>query len=368
MNYSKIGSIEAICLIVVIILNHLVLNLPKTLLDSCGPSTPLNIIYISILVFVFLYFVIKLFRNFTNNDILDISEFLGGKVLKTIIGLLFVIYFIIISATLLRNFSEILKLVYFPKISISMLIIIFLAIAVIANKFGLNTVIKSNIIIVPLVLINLLIAFFCVSARFVPQKIFPILGYGFNETFLSGISNIFAFTGLSYIYFLVPLLKDVKSYKRTSMIGIGISAVYLFLSITALLFSFADVISINEISPIHLLIRGANWGNFIQRPDAIFFLGWILALMSYLSITILFITRIFQKIGNLQDSSPLAYATASLIFIAAILPKNMVDIRFLENYVFKYFKIILVYVISFLILVLANIKLKARRLPNKESD
>lgn len=318
-------------------------------------------------MFIFLYIVLKLFKNFSNSDIVDVAEFLGGKILKTIIGLLFVAYFVTISATQLRNFCEILQIAYFPQIPISLLILLFLVIAVIANKFGATAITRINLIIVPLVMINLLVAFFCVSTRFVPEKIFPIFGYGINETLFSGISNIFAFTGLSYIYFLQPLLKDTRSFKKISFIGMGISALYLFLSIIALLFSFADVLSTNEISPIYLLVRGTDWGRFIQRPDAIFFLGWILCMMSYISISIMFITLIFKKLGNLSTNSILAYPASSLIFIVAILPKGMVEIRFIENYVFKYFSFALVFVVSFIVLILSNIKHKKVKSPNKES-
>lgn len=369
MNCSKIGSIEAIALIVVIILNHIVLNLPKNFLDSCGSSASLNVIYVSILLFIFLYFVVKLFKNFIGNDILNVSEFLGGKVLQIIIGILFIAYFTIICSTQIRNFCEILKVVYFPKIPICFLVICFLIIGIIANKFGLNTIIKTNLIVVPLVLINLLIAFFCVSPRFVPEKIFPILGYGANETFFSGITNIFAFTGLSYIYFLQPLLKQKDNFKTISFVGIGISTIYVLLSVTSLLLSFSDALFINELSPIYLLIRGTDFGRFIQRPDAIFFLGWILSLMSYVSITILFISLISKKIGNLDSRFPITYAVATLLFIVAIIPKGMVEIRFIENIVYKYFTIILVFIISFLILILANIKYRKNHKHNqKERD
>lgn len=317
-------------------------------------------------MFLFLYIIIKLFKKFPNSDILDVSEFVGGKALKTIIGFLFISYFIILSSTQLRNFCTILKITYFTQIPISALIVIFLAIAVIANKYGGSATTKINLVIVPLVMINLLVAFFCISSKFVPEKIFPILGYGLNKTFFSGASNIFAFTGLSYIYFLQPLLKDAKSYKKISFLGMGLSALYLFLSISSLLFSFIDITSINEISPIYFLVRCADWGRFLQRPDAIFFLGWILCMMSYISICIMFCTIILRKIGNLDSKYILAYPIASLMFIVAILPKGMLEIRFIENYVFKYFTLILLFGISFIILIVANIKHKKIKLPNKE--
>lgn len=369
MNYSKIGSIEAIALIIVVILNNIVLNLPEVFLSSCGPSSPLNVIFISILVFIFLFIIIKLFKNFSNSDIIDVSEFLGGKYLKIVVGFLFIIYFIVIAGTQLRAFGEILKIVYFPKVAICFLTFTFLFVAVIANKFGTNTIVKTNLIVVPLVMFNLLVAFFCITTRFVPERIFPILGYGFNETFFSGISNIFAFNGVAYIYFLLPILKKKENFKAISFIGIGISSLYVFLSITCLLFSFADVLSINELSPIYLLIRGTDFGRFIQRPDAIFFLGWILSLMSYISISIMFITKIMQKIGNLNAKFPLSYAAATLIFIVALIPKGEVEIRFMQNEVYKYSTIGLVFLLSFLILIFANIKYKKRhKVSNMESD
>lgn len=319
-------------------------------------------------MFIFLYIILKLFKNFSNSDIVDVAEYLGGKFLKIIIGTLFIAYFIVISATQLRNFCEILQLAYFPEVPISLLVILFLAIAVIANKFGNMSITRINLIVVPLVMINLLIAFFCISSRFVPERIFPILGYGINETFFSGLTNLFAFTGLSYIYFLQPLLKNSEKFKKISFIGMGISAIYLFLSITTLLFSFADVLSINEISPIYLLVRGADWGRFIQRPDSVFFLGWILCMMSYISITIMLVIVILKKLGNLNSKFPLAYPTSALIFIVAILPKGIAEIRFIENYVFKYFTLILLFVISFLVLALANIKHNKLKSPNNEEE
>ncbi len=185
MNLSKIGSIEAIALIVVVMLNHIILNMPQTLIDLCGNSIPINIIFVSILAFIFLYFVIKLFKAFPNSDILDISEFLGGNIFKTIVGILFIMYFSIICGTQIRNFCEILKIVYFPKFPIYTLILIFLAIALIANKFGSHTIIKSNLIIVAIAMLNLLIAFFCASPIFTLEKIYPIFGFGAKETFFS---------------------------------------------------------------------------------------------------------------------------------------------------------------------------------------
>ncbi len=367
MSSSKLGTIEGISFIVIIVLNQIVLNLPQNVLEQCGPSTPLNLIYITILVSLFLAIILKLWKPFGNSDILDISEFLGGTVLKIVLGVLFICYFITISSTLLRNFSEIIKLVYFEKATICLMLLFFLLAAAIANRFGFRAIIKCNLIIVPIVLLNLLIAFFCVSSRFEFNRIFPIFGYGLNQTFFSGMSNLFAFTGISYLYFLKPLLKEPNDFAKVSHLSIGISAFYLFLSVTTLIFSFADVLTINEISPIYLLIRGTDFGRFLQKPDALFILGWILSLMSYLSITIWLITNIFKKITKIHDSKPMVYGICSLIFVFALIPKNIAEIRWIQVFVFRYFTIILVFIISFFILLFANLKYKKKH-SKKDSE
>ena len=90
--------------------------------------------------------------------------------------------------------------------------------------------------------------------------------------------------------------------------------------------------------------------------------------MSYISISIMLITIILKKLGNLNSKFALCYPASSLIFIVAILPSGIAEIRFVENYVFKYFSLILLFVISFLVLLFANIKHNRLKSPNKESE
>ena len=60
MNHTKIGTLEAIMLIVCVIIIHTVLSLPKTLLDLTKSATILNIIYVTIIVLIFIYIESKL--------------------------------------------------------------------------------------------------------------------------------------------------------------------------------------------------------------------------------------------------------------------------------------------------------------------
>ena len=80
-NY-KLQKIEAISIIVIIMLNKLILNVPYIVISTVGTGIIVNLIYIGIVDLLFSILLVKLFEKFQNADIIDISEYLGGKFLK----------------------------------------------------------------------------------------------------------------------------------------------------------------------------------------------------------------------------------------------------------------------------------------------
>lgn len=81
----KIGRLEAIALILTVMINHIILNLPKLIIHSTSSGAILNTIFVSLIALCIAFFISKLFQNFPQADIFDIAKFLGGKWLKNII-------------------------------------------------------------------------------------------------------------------------------------------------------------------------------------------------------------------------------------------------------------------------------------------
>ena len=64
MENKKIGNFQAIALILIIIVNHLLLETPKNLIAQTGTGTILNMIYVFFLSIIFVFILVKLFNNF----------------------------------------------------------------------------------------------------------------------------------------------------------------------------------------------------------------------------------------------------------------------------------------------------------------
>lgn len=361
MTISKFNKMESIALILMITINHIILYLPKIIISDLQSSSAINIIYISLIALLIVFIITKLLKKFPYLDILDISKFLGGKFLKILLGIILLLYFIFINSMILRNFSENLKIIYFQKTPIALIVISFIIAIIATNSLGIRATVRANLLITPIVLFSLLFIYLANSEYFYVDRLFPLLGTGFTPTFLSGISNLFAFGGIIFIYLLPPYLEDSKEIKKISTISIIFSAIYLFFSVVSLLLMFPFFSSTEQVMPLYLLTRYIEFGRFFQRLDAIFLLIWILSVTSYLSIVTAFILEIFKKITNIQHTKPVIWLFCLILFDISLIPKNLIQIRFLSNSVYKYLVLSIVFLICPLILILANLKLKRQK-------
>lgn len=180
----KIGKIEAIFLILIVMINKILLNIPKEIIKQSKTGTPINLIYTSILVILLTLLICKLLKKFPNEDIIDISEYIGKKPLQILIGTAFIILFTIIIITVIYEFSNLLELIYFSKTPTYLIFIIFLGCMGVANKIGFKAIIKANSVIIPIILLSLIIIFFGTFKDLNFTRLNPILGENIQTTFI----------------------------------------------------------------------------------------------------------------------------------------------------------------------------------------
>ena len=361
MTKSKIGTVEAIMLILSIVVTHTILSLPREVVVATKSAAIINLIFVSIIAIIISYFIVKMLKNFAGQDIIDISEFLGGKVFKTIIGTIFILYFLVTSSILLRNFCESLKIIYYPVTNIIFIILLFVIALCLANRLAFNASLKANLLIIPFVLASMLFLFFANMNKFIPERIFPIFGDGLMNTFVLGLGNLYAFSGIAFLYFLPPFLKQPEKMKKIALISIGVSAIYLILCVATLLFMFSFFITTNEITPLYNATRYIEFGSFFQRLESVFLLIWILAFACYLSIISKFAMSIFQKITNIETKKPLIDIFGLLILGIALIPKDYSISSKFETQIYPYLVLGIVFFLGLSILILANIQKKKQQ-------
>ncbi len=356
MTDTKITSKEAIMIVVTIFVSHTIVTLPQNLLSNTKSATLINLLYVGIIAIFIAYLIFRLLKNFASLDIIDISHYLGGSVLKNIVGIIFIAYFILTSSNLLREFCEGLRVAFFPMTNILFVLVPFIIVLFITNSLSFGSNVKTISLIFPIVLISVVFLFFGNFDNFSFGRMFPILGKGFSDTFITGISNIFAFSGISCLYFIPPYLKEPHKMKRICLSSVLIGLLYFLFCTATILLLFSFFVDVDEVLPLYSAASYIEFGVFFQRVETFFMLIWILEIGCYLIVTNRFSISIFQKMTNLKIQKPLAMIFPLLILGFSLLPKNYSVIRFLETNIYAYFIIGIVFVLGIAILLLANLK------------
>ena len=152
------------------------------------------------------------------------------------------------------------------------------------------------------------------------------------------------------------MMKNPLEIKKLTITSIIISSLLILLTVATILFTFNGLVEIDELLPLYSAVRYIDYGSFFQKMNSIFLLIWNMSFVSYLGITLKFSSNILKKLFLSKSDSIFIIILAILLFLASGWQENYaISIIFTQN-MLKWFFFILIFGISFLILVLAYLK------------
>lgn len=272
-NNYLLQKYEAISLILIVMINKLILNVPYYIVSIVGSGSILNLIFIGLIDFAIVLLIIKLFENFSNFDIIDISKYLGGNFLKNIISFIFCIFFIFVSFITLSDFANMIQVIYLDKFKKVYIVIFFIIGTLIANLVGFKSIVRTVCFIIPFTIISILIAFAGSYEGFKIDHFTPILGHNLYTTFVKGSVNIFSIYIITYYYFLKPLLKEEKDFKKITIFSYIISWILLFLTVVSILAFLGSRNPTEGINFLYLLSRDIELRKLFAKNRRYFYIN-----------------------------------------------------------------------------------------------
>lgn len=352
---EKINNKEAISLTVSCSLGITVLVSSQIIASHCLSSSLINTGYISFLAMALTFIVCKLYKKFIGISFLDITEFLGGKILKFIVGIAFLLYFIFTASIVLCKAVNCLQIVYYPMTHPNYTVLLFVITSIIACNLKNNGFLRATFIILPVVIVAIFFIFVGNLKNFNYENIFPIMGNGCNITFLEGTINLFTFGGIAYIFFLPQNLKRPDKFLSISLISTAISSILLTFITATIILMFNKNVTSGQLFPLYIAVRYIEFGTFFQRLDSAFLLIMNIAICSFLGIYANLCVGIIKEIANVSDSKPLSYSFGLLLYAYTILIDSNFELEFMQNEFFKIFFFVIIS-LGFIVLILANSK------------
>lgn len=352
---EKINNKEAISLIVSSSLGITVLVASQIIASTCLSSSLINTGIISIIALILTVIICDLYKRFIGISFLDITEYFGGKFLKFIVGLIFLAYFLFSSAIVLCKAVNTLQIVYYPMTNISYIVLFFVFTTAFACNLKNNGFLRATFIIVPIVIIAIFFIFAGNLKNFNYENIFPILGNGWNATFGIGLTNLYTFGGIAYLFFVPQHLKRPDKFMSISVISTITSSILLTLTIATIILMFNRNVTSGQLFPLYIAVRYIEFGTFFQRLDAAFLLIMNIAICSFLGIYGNLCLGIIKEITGITDSKPLSYPLILLLYAITVFIDSFFELEFIQDTIFKiiYFSVVS---LGIIILIFANIK------------
>lgn len=355
---NKLENFEALMCLMMMSIANIVLISSRILIKTSDSASLLNALFVSIIAIIITIILCLLSKQFIGKDLINVSEFLGAKPLKIIVGFGYVSYFILTIGVFFKKMSDAMQVIYYPLTNIVFIITIFCIACGIIASLENNSLFKSMVLLVPFLYAAVILIFLGNSKNFNFQNIFPLLGNGVQSTFLTGISNIFSFTGLIYLLLLPSKLKYPEKISKIGLTFTILSGIYLLFCIASILFLFGDILHNSDLPPLYISVRYIEFGTFFQRLDAAFIFICVLGFICALNINLFFTLDILKEITNISNTKPLIFPCLLTSLGIALTIKQSSTLEFLEDNLSKILFIIFAIALPLLIMISAVIKKK----------
>lgn len=307
----------------------LLLSYPIKLIKNSGNAAWIQVIFVTLIALAIFRFTTKIYEQKVN--VIELVKIHTNKTLKIITGLLVFTVLLLNMITVVRIFPESVKIVLLQDTDTDIILAIFILTVFIGAKFGIESIAKINYIFLPICGILMLAFVLFLIPYYKLDNIFPILGKGIKNVFVSGISGLSIFSDIIILNILLAYSKNIAEVKKVGNRAIIISgAVGVLITFTYALI-YPHPVSEEFILPVYQMTRIMHLGSFFNRFEAIFQFLWSILMFLYGAVYLYIMCFVWQITFSLKYIKPLMFPVALLVSSIAIIPESIMEADTLEG-------------------------------------
>lgn len=272
---------------------------------------------------IFLFLVhYKLYQFYPTMLPMGYMQKILGKKVGSIVGFLYLLYFLHSAARQLRVFGDLLETFAYPGTPLIALTLLLILAIVYTVRKGIEVLSRTGeiLFICKMSLLFILFILLVINGSMhirslkpiLAQGVLPILKTGFTDTIFSSFSG--SMVVFSMIY---PYVNHSKKVKMTGILAISLSGIIVS-SMTAINISTLGVGLLSRTQfPLLRSIQTIDISNFIERLDV--FYMFILIIASFMAVAILFYAGVSgtASLFNIKEPSQLCFPLGVVVVLLA---------------------------------------------------
>lgn len=335
ISEGNFGVAEGISLVSLFVLAEAFLSYQSIAVEGAAQATWLAMLIASMVGLGAFFLIILLMEKFPGQTIIETGEELVGPVVNTLFSLLYLVFFIALTALVHRQFSErVVSLFIGGEMPISMAVLPFLIGMLGAAYLGLETIARGARIFFWIIIPGYLLLQLLTFPYWEWYYLLPILGTGPERVALTGLTGSGFFADLFIFALIYPALPQDK-LRIIGLSSWGISALILITSTVTLQLAFPYPMALELALPTFEMARLVYFGRFFQRVETLFAAVWLLVSLVKMALGLYVCSTITARMFKLPYHRPLLPALAVIIMAMAFAPDNVPQTVQLDNHVLR---------------------------------
>ncbi|WP_031515723.1 GerAB/ArcD/ProY family transporter [Desulfofalx alkaliphila] len=265
----------ALLLPVTLVLGTAVLFAPAVTSATAGRDGWISLLVVATLYAMVVSLVsVALARRFPKQTLVEYAPLILGNFLGKVLALLYLLWFLHISAVIVREFGDFMLSAFMPETPVLAFNISLILLTALGVKYGFEVICRANEFIFPILILSVIFIFILVLPEANFTNLLPVMENGIKPVLWGGMTTA-AFRG--EVVLVLMFFPFIKGKEKTAWYLVG---AVLFLGVLLALTAVIDTAVMGEVSkylsfPIFSLARYIAVGEFIERVEALILVMWV---------------------------------------------------------------------------------------------
>ena len=301
-----------------------------------------------------------LWKKNPTQSVIQICKTVLGKV-GILIGLLYVFFFIHITAITTAQLGEFMTSAVMPETPISFFIIMIIAFSVYTVYKGLNVVGRMSEIVFPITILAIITIIILLAKNIKLENLLPIMEKGIVPVMEGGVGVAFQVIEIVGIAMILPNLKNGKDAVKVYLLSFSLITFVLLITTIPVLTIWGSKQASNLLFPFFTTIKIASVGGFIERIEAVHMAIWILGTFVKVSffyyLSVIGISQVFNFKDYRMNILPVG---AVIVPLSILIAPNIISLREFTSYkIFTWYVMFFILLLPCVLFISSIIKRKA---------
>jgi spore germination protein KB len=329
---ASVGGKELTAMMSVLVAAHAFLNYPRFTSEAGFEAAWMVPLLSAAISTAALLVVDALFRRTSSRrGLIEICRLWIGQWGTALIAVVLALYFLIITASIMRQFMENVITTVLPNTPIYIVGGLFVAAIVYVAYCGLEGIARIGYIALPVLVVGILALCLLTWKFWNTDLLFPFWGNGIGSIARSSLLGSSIFANVVLLSLIRSHMHDPREFRSVGLKSTLYSTVVLVLFLLVYHMIFTPDEAIKMTSPMYSMARIIHLGRFVQRLESVFIFMWVSAAVVKMAITLWAAAYCLAFAFDWPSYRPILPALGLLCLSGSLLPNDVALVLHLDD-------------------------------------